>query len=290
METVEQIPLTVQTDLGHGGRWFSLNGGGREWLWQRHEPLRDRVTVGDAFVDAGGLEECVPTVRGTPDHGDAWTRIWTALDEYAHEHVVQCAEFELTRHISVHEGAVIADYRLAADPGYRFIWAAHALLDLSPRATLELDQDTKVRLFTEAAPHLSGPWPDGAAWIEGDWPAPAGLRLDTLGPDDGSGVGAVAYRSEAPTPQDRATALVLDGPDQLRMTVEADAQPTAIALWRNLGGFPQPDPYRSIGVEPMLGRVFDLADAQDGDCAVTPATGEVRWRLTITAFRQTEGN
>jgi hypothetical protein len=297
METIEQIPLTVKTDPEHGGRWFSLRGRTREWLWQRDEPRRDRVNVGDDFADAGGLEECVPTVRGTPDHGDAWTRAWTALDD-EHELFVRCKEFELTRRISVDHGAVVADYRLAADPGYRFIWAAHALLDLSPRATLELDQGTKVRLFPEAAPHISDPypWPDGAAWIEGDWPAPAGLRLDTLGPDDGSGVGAVAYRPESSTADGRrhATALVLDGSDQLRMTLEvaADAhtQPTAIALWRNLGGFPQPRPYRSIGVEPMLGRVFDLADARDGDCAVTPPSGEVRWRLTITAFRDMEGN
>ena len=56
-----------------------------------------------------------------------------------------------------------------------------------------------------------------------------------------------------------------------------------------LGGFPVADPYRSIGVEPMLGRVFDLAQACEGDCAVTPATGEVRWRLTISAYRQKEG-
>jgi hypothetical protein len=288
MKTIEQIPLTVQTDLGHGGRWTSLRGGTREWLWLRDEPLRDRVAIGDDFADAGGLEECVPTVRGTSDHGDAWTRAWTALDE--HEHLVRCKEFDLTRRITVDQGTIVADYRLTADPGYRFIWAAHALLDVSPRATLELDQDTKARLFPEAAPHIPGPWPVGAPWIEGDWPAPAGLRLDTLGPDDGSGVGAVVYRPEPSHSHGRrATALVLDGPDQLRMALEADAQPTAIALWRNLGGFPQPDPYRSIGVEPMLGRVFDLADAQDGDCAVTPATGEVRWRLTITAFHETEG-
>jgi hypothetical protein len=286
---LEHIPLSVRTDPEHGGRWTSLRGGTREWLWLRDEPLRDHVAVGDDFADAGGLEECVPTVRGVPDHGDAWTRAWTRLNE--REQFVRCKEFELTRHISVDHGAIVADYRLAADPGYRFIWAAHALLDVSPRATLELDQGTRIRLLPEAAPHIPDPWPDGAPWIEGDWPTPAGLRLDTLGPDDGSGVGAVAYLPESSTAQARpATALVLDGPDRLRMTVQADAQPTAIALWRNLGGFPQPAPYRSIGVEPMLGRVFDLADAQDGDCAVTPAAGEVRWRLTITAFRQTEGN
>lgn len=285
-----RIPLEVRVDAAHGGRWTSLRGGGREWLWHREEPRRAQVGLGDAFADAGGLEECVPTVRGTPDHGEAWSRAWTALDDAGLEHVVRCADFELTRRIRVDEGAVVADYRIAATPGYRFVWAGHALLDVSGRATLRLDQDAKVRLFPEAALMLAKPWPRGAAWVEGDWPEPCGLRLGSLGPDDGSAVGAVAYRAGTQSGAASAAALVLDGPDLLRMRLEADGQPASIALWRNLSGFPQPGPYRSIGVEPMLGRVFDLADARDGDCAVVPAAGEAHWRMTITSYRRKEGN
>jgi hypothetical protein len=33
----------------------------------------------------------------------------------------------------------------------------------------------------------------------------------------------------------------------------------------------------------MLGRVFDLAEAGPGDAACVPASGEVHWRLTLTA-------
>jgi hypothetical protein len=64
--------------------------------------------------------------------------------------------------------------------------------------------------------------------------------------------------------------------------VHAEGQPVSVALWRNLGGFPRHGPYRSTGVEPMLGRVFDLADAGPGDAARVPASGEVRWRLTLS--------
>ena len=265
------VPLNVRIDPEHGGRWTSLRGGDREWLWHRHEPRRSSVLPGDAFADAGGLEECVPTVRGIPDHGDAWSREWTrSAAEPALTHTVQCPDFELTRSIDVSLGSVVADYRLLAKPGFRFLWAGHALLELSQRAVLQIDQHPKTRLF-----------PEGADSIEGEWPAPAGSRLDTLGPDDGSAIGAVISA---------ATTEVHDGPDRLRLTVEADGQPTSIALWRNLGGFPAESPYRSIGVEPMLGRVFDLAQADDGDCAVTPAAGEVRWRLTITAYDQKAGD
>ncbi|WP_425315283.1 hypothetical protein [Streptomyces viridochromogenes] len=34
-------------------------------------------------------------------------------------------------------------------------------------------------------------------------------------------------------------------------------------------------------MEPMLGRVFDLADAGPDDAARVPASGEVHWRLTL---------
>jgi len=258
-----------------------LRGSGREWLWHRDEPRRAHVTPGDAFADAGGLEECVPTVRGVPDHGDAWSRAWTVTDDAVLAHVVRCRNFELARSIDSRSGAVVAEYRLAAEPGFRFVWAGHALLELSEHAHLQAAQGTKARLFPEAAPCLRRPWPDGVNWIEGDWPATAGLRLDALGPDDGSAVGAVLHGAGT-----AATAIVHDGRDSLRMTVEADGQPASIALWRNLGGFPRGNAYRSTGVEPMLGRVFDLAQAGDGDCAVTPAAGEVRWRLTITAYHR----
>ena len=295
------VPLSVRIDAEHGGRWTSLRGGGREWLWHRDEPRRGQVSPGDAFADAGGFEECLPTVRGVPDHGDAWSRAWTATGDagidYSADanhtapavHAVHCADFELTRSIDVRTGSVVAEYRLVAEPGFRFVWAGHALLDVSARARLRIDQGMKTRLFPEAAPYLRGHWPDGAHWVEGDWPAPAGLRLDTLGPNDGSAVGAVMFGTGTGATE-TAAAVVQDGPDRLRMTVEADGQPTSMALWRNLGGFPAEGPYRSIGVEPMLGRVYDLAHADDGECAVTPAAGEVRWRLTISAHRRKEGD
>lgn len=262
------VPRIV-TDRAHGGRWTSLRtgtgpdgeGGGREWLWHRDEPRRDGAVPGDAFADAGGLEECVPTVRGTPDHGDAWTRPWSRDGE---EESVDCPDFRLVRRIRTEPGRTVVDYRLSADPGYRFLWAGHALLEVSSGARAELRENAPVRLY-----------PDGGAhWTPGLWPRVAGIRLDRLGPDDGTALGAVI---------DTAEAAVHDGPDTLRLAVEAEGQPVSVALWRNLGGFPEDAPYRSIGIEPMLGRVFDLAEAGEGDAARVPASGEVNWRLTVSA-------
>ncbi|MFE2606395.1 hypothetical protein [Streptomyces mirabilis] len=265
MVSATRLPVRVATDPDHGGRWTSLTAGGREWLWHRDEPRRRAVRPGDPFADAGGLEECVPTVRGLPDHGDAWSRPWRRAGE---EDVAEGPDFRLARRIGERGDAVVADYTLAAEPGYRFVWAAHALLDLSPAARIDVVGPAVTRLYPDEGDH----------WVAGNWPSVDGVPLDRLGPDDGSAVGAVVLTSRV---------SVHDGADTLHLSVEADGQPVAVALWRNLGGFPQGAPYRSIGVEPMLGRVFDRAAADDGDTAVVPPAGEVTWRLTVTATRRT---
>jgi hypothetical protein len=269
-----RVPLSAGFDLARGGRWTSLRGGGREWLWSRPGTARATVTPGADFVDAGGLEECVPTVRGLPDHGDAWSRPWTGAPARS---TVSCDGFELTREIGEEAGAVVATYRLSADPGFTFVWAAHALLDLGRDARIDAPAGTPARLFPEAAPLLARPWPPGAPHLDGTWPAPYGLALDRLGPDDGTAVGAVI----------RCPAVrVVDGPDVLHLRVEAPpGVPLSTALWRNLGGFPEGAPYRSVGVEPMLGAVFDLSEAGPGDAAVVPPSGELTWRLVVAAER-----
>jgi hypothetical protein len=262
----------VSVDLDHGGRWTSLRLAGHEWLWRRDDPRRGAVAPGDPFVDAGGLEECVPTVRGRPDHGCAWARPWRDLGGGVAE--ADCGQFTLWRRIAVDENQVTAAYRLTADAGYRFVWAAHALLDVSDTATLLLPPGAPVRLYPESAPLLARPWPDGAPFVAAAWPGPDGLRLDRLGPDDGTAVGAIAPGT--------ASATVCDEDDLLMLRLRSD-YPVSVALWRNLGGFGDGAPYRSIGVEPMLGSVFDLAEASGEDDAVTvPVAGSVEWELQIT--------
>lgn len=237
--------VTVTTDPAHGGRWTSLRAAGREWLWHRPAAARDHVRPGDPFVDAGGLEECVPTVRGVPDHGQAWSRPWSPTG-------VDCGEFSLFRAFGP-DGEV--SYRLEAEPGYRFLWAAHALLDLSAAAVLEAPAGIETRV-------------DGGAVDR--WPTP----LARLGPDNGTAVGAILV--------DCPTVTVADG-ERLTLKLEAPGQPVSVGLWRNLSGWPDGDPYRSIGVEPMLGRVWDLGLAAEGDAAVVPSSGICEWRLRVSA-------
>jgi hypothetical protein len=169
---------------------------------------------------------------------------------------------------------------LSAHPGYRFVWTAHALLDVSAEATPRVPGNPAVRLYPEAAAFADGPWPPGAPFRTVRWPGPDGLRLDRLGPDDGTAVGAIV--------QGCARITVCDSGHALRLRLNAGgglpASPirTSAALWRNLGGFPDGRPYRSIGVEPMLGSVFGLAEAgQPGDAGPVPRAGCVEWELEI---------
>ncbi|NMO54079.1 hypothetical protein HH310_23205 [Actinoplanes sp. TBRC 11911] len=242
--------VTVTFDAALGGRWTSLSAAGREWLW--HRPAPDRAFPSASFVDAGGVEECIPTVRGNPDHGDAWSRPWAVHDGSA---TVTTKNFWLSRKFTEDGDRLVVSYRLTAAPGWRFLWAAHALLDVSEDAILQARPGTRTRI-------------DGT--VDATWPTP----LHKLGPDDGTATGAILL--------DCPTATIADG-QRLTFGLEAPGQPVSTALWRNLRGWPAGNPYRSIGVEPMLGHVWDLAEAGPGDAAVVPASGVCEWRLTVTA-------
>lgn len=275
----------VAVDLEDGGRWTSLLMAGREWLWPGPGLISGARTGMTSYVDVGGLEECFPTVRGTPDHGSLWSQPWSSLDEDEDWDVVALADAAFLRRFNGGEApnasGVWVDYRVIAAPGYRFVWAAHALLDCAVGASIDAPDGTACRLYPEAAPLLAAlpgerqVWPPDAPWVEATWPLPGGLDLGAYGPSDGSAVGAVLT--------DCPSVSVRDGSLGLQFELSCPGQPVSVALWRNLGGFPAAAPYRSLGVEPMLGRVFDLAEAGPGDAAVVPSSGELAWRLVITA-------
>lgn len=67
----------------------------------------------------------------------------------------------------------------------------------------------------------------------------------------------------------------------LALDIAAAGQPTGVGIWRNLRGWPVDNPYRSIGVEPMLGRVWDRAAGAATDLATTDADGLAQWRLSL---------
>jgi hypothetical protein len=241
-------PLTVEVDERHGGRWTALRTPTREWLWRNPALAGARAAVrpGAAFVDAGGGEECFPTVRGVPDHGDVWTREWR-------DGTVRTGALTLRRWI---DGSTVT-YEVCGPPGTPFVHAVHLLLDVSEEARLEA--------AATVANLLDGPggtvsWPSG---------------LDALGPDDATAVAAVLPGC--------AAATVVDGTDALTLSwrvLNGDAE-CSLLLWRNLRGWPADSPYRSIGIEPMLGTAADLAGP--GIPATVPDSGRLTWEVTLSA-------
>jgi len=251
--------MAVEIESALGGRWRSLRGrNGREWLWRRDAPRRAFVMPGDAFVDAGGLEECLPTIAGVPDHGDAWSRPWTESDGGWMS--VEGQEFRLARRITT-GGLVTAEYRLEADPGWRFIWAGHALVDLAEGAVVDLPRGSHIWV-NAAGSSTPTVWPD---YHDHD--------LSVLGPDDGSALMIIVPWVDSAT--------VRDGHDALTLSVAVEGQPYGISVWRNLGGFPEQAPYRNIGIEPMVGYCPTLSLAGPEEAAVVPPSGVVEWSLTI---------
>ena len=268
MSLVQQ-PLTLISDLGHGGRWTSLRAGGREWLWTNPDRAiaagRPGVVPGAAFVDAGGAEECFPTVRGEPDHGDAWSRPWRSDGATAGVEVPGVGH--LTRRVTTADRGLRLDYTVEGPPGTAFVHAVHALLDVGPEARLAVPGVTEAIVLDETPPIR--PWPDG---------------LDRLGPDDGTAVCVLLPGCREAT--------VIDGPDSLHLTWDAPSQPSScsLLLWRNLRGWPAGSPYRSIGVEPMVGRTAELGRAAPDEAVRLDASGHFAWTLRLTALRRTPVN
>lgn len=254
------MPLELEVDLTHGGRWTSLRAGDREWLWAPPDPAvgaaRRRVLPDAPFVDAGGVEECFPTVRGRPDHGAAWSRSWDGTPDRAWTSLPR--SLRLQREIS-RAPKLEVHYEVTGPPGTRFLHAVHALLELRPDARIEVPE---ARLMTVLDPsEVVRPWPSG---------------MDRLGPDDGTAVCVLIPGVHAATvvDGDRAVRLAWNAPDRSDLC--------SLLLWRNLRGWPETGPYRSIGVEPLIGRAADLSTAAPADCAMVPESGRFDWTLTLT--------
>src|SRR5262249_4515226 len=145
----------------------------------------------------------------------------------------------------------------------RFIWAAHALLDLVPGAVIDIPSGLDIWVNS----------PGGSAKTR--WPHYHGTDLSFLGEDDGQALMVIIPWLDTLTVHDRG--------DSLTMRLTVPGQPCGSSMRRTRGGGPGPEPYRNVGIEPMLGYCPTLALANPGEAAVTPPSGTVEWSLTIDA-------
>jgi hypothetical protein len=284
----EARPLAVQTDLALGGRWTSLATPEREWLWRNprvSDAERAAVAPGDPFVDAGGVEECFPTINGPSDHGEVWSRPWAADGPNSgggsggggsddgggsgnSAASVRAGDLALRRRLSTEDGVVRAACTIGGPPGAGVLHAVHMLLDVRPGARLEAPGRPDV-LVVE--------WPEPGRTASATWPDGGGVPLDDLGPDDGTARCAVVAT-------DRVD--VVDGADRLSLTwgvTSGFAAPVSLVVWRNLGGWPAEAPYRSIGVEPLLGAETNRDRAASERLAHLDDVGRIGWWLEVRA-------
>lgn len=269
-----QVPLVAETDLTLGGRWVSLRSQpegsrAREWLWSNHAELAARAVVNGQtpFVDAGGGEECFPSLRTPYDHGLVWNRSWHRLGD---DDAVEAEGFSLSRTLTQTDGMVRSRYRLTSRKQAETVHAVHFLLDLSPAAELH-------------------PGPHGRPVFFNPEPVDEVSRLggiDALIRSLGSGDrGANCYL----LPGCR-TVRVVDGPDVLEFTLDGPADlPLGLVVWRNLEGWPEDGPYRSIGIEPAVGGAADLPSAFEGGSVHLRPEAAVEWALTLSAWRRSDG-
>ena len=262
------IPLHVQTDRALGGRWVSLRSDNREWLWTnpRDEIVAARPGVDEnsTFVDAGGGEECYPCVRAPYDHGLVWNRRWTDAGHGWEE--CEGDGYRLARRIDDSEGVVRVEYRADARTPREVLHATHLLLDLSEDAALEP--------VTHGPLLFWDPRPD--AEIEALGGEEAYVR--TIGQGEQS---AVCYSIT-----DCTALTVRDGDDALHFELSAarDDIPLGFVIWRNLNGWPTP-PYRSLGIEPAIGRDVELPGTIPGGTVAVAPGYPAEWTLTIRATR-----
>ena len=170
-------------------------------------------------------------------------------------------------------------YAVTGPPGACFVHAVHALLDVGTGARLVVPATPRVQLLDTPR--------DGQSTAT-SWPASvAGSPLHHFGPDDGTAVAALLLDCRA--------AVVVDGRDALVMAWRAqsptDAGLCSLLLWRNLRGWPSRNPYRSIGIEPMVGCTATLTTSHSGaagEPARLRAEGRLGWQLTVSAMRRVD--
>ena len=281
------MPLAVRTDPRHGGRWTSLTAGGREWLWHHPDPAvaraRGDVVPGQVFVDAGGVEECLPTIDGLPDHGAVWCVPWESRPA---GDMARAGALTIARSLTVREGTIRAAYAITGPPGAPFVHAVHTLLDVGPQARLAIPEPQTARIVGgDGEPAGEQPWP----------PLVAGSPAGDLGDVDGTAVAILLPGCRRVTVVDGDDALELRWEVSVTSGKAAGEDPRSLLVWRNLGGWPAGAPYRSIGIEPMVGRTTTVAGrSRPGDPPAAapgavrmPDTGRFDWVLRIRAWRHT---
>ena len=272
--------VTVELDPDDGGKLTRMRceRHGREWL---HGPTAHDDRDGAFGASRSwGWDELFPTVLATAsapppwprrlrDHGELWGRRWTVVDDATLAYDDPSGRFRFSRALELRDARLCARYELrnTGSAPLPWMWAMHPIFAIEPGDRLELAGVRSV-----AASYAR---PDRTAEdrVLG-WPVDDGLRLDRLGPPDGT-TALKLYAGPRPHHRARLTGRTC------RLELTADLP--YLGLYINLGGWPEPrSGLHQVGLEPTTAPVDDLAAATDGGFARTCSAGAaVAWSVEV---------
>ena len=281
----------------HGGKITSiyLPKRGLELL---HLPLRDYSPAthdsGFDLSDAGGWDECLPTVsacthlgRFFPDHGDLWRIPWSST---SHDKVVEQQVDATTLPLHFSRRLLLEDDRLTIHYSVEnmgpdkteFLWSAHPLFQVDEGDRILLPSDIRrVRVEGSTLYQLQ-------AKTIVNWPCPTA-------PDD------IIHDLSIVGPQDARTSYkFFAGPlkhgwcalwrDHAKVGIILCFDPKLLpylGLWISLGAWPEREGARQycVALEPTTSPCDSLREASSGGTARSLVPGQQsNWKLELKVY------
>ena len=286
-----------------GGKISSLVVKGRELLQaplHAYGPRNQSMSFAEG--DAGGWDECLPSVAGctvetvagpviVPDHGDLWRVPWKVLERGESSITLRgkCVSLplELTRSLIVSERAAGWELELlysltnSGSHAVPWSWSAHPLFAVEAGDRIVLPASIQTLRVEGSAAERLGRSGDTLAWpmaklADGN---EADLR-EALGAD--SGIGDKLFAGPLKSGNDGWCSLERKAAG-LRLTMKFEVAATPyLGLWICYGGWPEADGPKQVcvAIEPCTGPVDSLA-ATGVWTRVLEAGDTVSWPMTL---------
>ena len=266
---LESPELRIGVASAFGARVVELRNlrTGRDWMapGNRGCDAAEGAVYGGA--QAGGWDECFPTVsandevdpawnRRLRDHGDLWGRPWQVhRDGNRIEATFSGGNFSFSRTITLVGSAVDVAYSVEnrGDRALPYLWSQHGVLAVGPRDRLHI-AGLDAPLSVTFCEHQGLPLKVGQA----TWPHAPGVLGDlrTLRTSEArlavKMYGAVSGRFEA----------AVGRPDDYLCFEWSQRDAPFVGLWLNFGGWPSEAPVYHIAIEPTSAPADHLAGAR----------------------------
>jgi len=289
----ESLQVVVTPALG--GQIVSLSDAvGHEYLARAPHPRPPDLPLYAPYLEGGlgGIDDCLPAIAAEPyppgpyagwlipDHGELWQRPWDVIHQTSSELTLAITgsrlPYRLTRTATVAGDVLRVEYCLSSncDTDLPVVWAAHALLAVTPGAVLDIGNPTSLMTDQTSsagiAPYSRIPYP--RLRLTGK---DIDLRYwDTLPP---------GFFMKGFAPLAAGAPVALHHPQwgtALTIVTRSD-HPLHIGLWLNRGGIPSGAPLEHVALEPTFGSADLLSRAvDDGSCLVLKARASPCWTVS----------